>query len=403
MMRHTLSRTASVFTVTGAIACAALLHAQGPAVGRIAGRVVDTTGAVLTGVEVTLTADSVAPHSVVTNIDGQFSFDGLDPEKSYAVRAALPGHDSALRDVRPASVGETTTVDLVIDIRCATDTIIDIGQYSPFDQMLMADAIVYLRVVAEGVTRRTQRMDYCDFNTETDATVRILGAAHALPAEWGSKPIITLSSDSVDVTSGTEYLAFLVRRKAPQRTFIGTAWPVINGRVQSDDEPEIGLRGGMPIATALKHLRETYTRFIRYRTYDDLTKTPGLETLSHRTGWVDLGELERDRDVWREEPEDVGNNHRPFAFVEAPQSSRALPHRHESIRLKRNEPVVILDFGARGEALRNRSPTTRASRTTLSDLTGTHADPAHVYTVMDVQLQRLDDARIVWVRLVATP
>lgn len=63
----------------------------------------------------------------------------------------------------------------------------------------------------------------------------------------------------------------------------------------------------------------------------------------------------------------------------------------------------ILDFGWRGEALRHVSPTTRPHERNVSDLTGARVTAGAVYTVADIQFERIEhaDEHIVWVKLVA--
>lgn len=66
-----------------------------------------------------------------------------------------------------------------------------------------------------------------------------------------------------------------------------------------------------------------------------------------------------------------------------------------------DQRVYIREFGARGEALRERRPTLLVLN--ASDDTGTHVNFGFTYTVADVQLELLpgEDRQFVWLRVVA--
>jgi hypothetical protein len=200
--------------------------------------------------------------------------------------------------------------------------------------------------------------------------------------------------------AGTEYLAFLHYNKSTQQISLGDAWVVVDGRVQSADEEELGFRDGSPIDQTLKRLQETYKRSSRYRRYDDIAPTAALETLRHKTGWLAIGTLAADRDVWTDGQRDLRPDERPFEVV-ADQLAGNVPRPKDRIRLKEGGSIIILDFGSRGETLRNLSPTSRPRGERITDLTGTRVDAGTIYMVADVQLERGDDRRLVWVRLVA--
>ena len=89
----------------------------------------------------------------------------------------------------------------------------------------------------------------------------------------------------------------------------------------------------------------------------------------------------------------------------AGQPSQWLPRPKDRIRLKRGGPIVILDFGARGEALWKRSPATRHGQLHLSDDPGARADAGAEYVVEDVQFEAAAEQKLhfVWVRLAAAP
>ena len=196
-------------------------------------------------------------------------------------------------------------------------------------------------------------------------------------------------------------LAFLHYNKSLQQISLGDAWVVVDGRVQGADQEELGFRDGSPIKKTLKRLRETYERSSRYRRYDDIAPTAALETLRHKTGWLAIGALAADRDVWTDGQRDLRPDERPFEVVADGQPARNVPRAKDRIRLKEGGSIIILDFGSRGEALRNLSPTSRPRGGHVTDLTGTRVDADAIYTVADVRLELGGDIRLVWVRLVA--
>ena len=182
----------------------------------------------------------------------------------------------------------------------------------------------------------------------------------------------------------------------------GRTATLVEGRVRSSVSDAFGFTHGSPLDLAFARLRDTYERYTRYRTYDDLTSTAPLETLQHKTRWFAMGTVLLDREVWTDGRD--GSTARPFDLVGDRWSSRVLPRPLDRIRLKVGGPIVILDFGAHGEALRHVSPTTRPRDGHVSDLTGTRVDAGGIYTVANVDFEPIEEAgqRIVWVQLVAT-
>jgi hypothetical protein len=369
--------------------------AQTPQPGRIVGRVTDRQGSELSNVQVTLTGDGVH-RSVAADAAGRFVFDALDAERLYTVRAELPGFKEVVRDGVAVGSGETVTLDFSLRI-CLGFAVADHVISPLLDELLTAAAVVHLRIAETGHRRLIETDAYCGEVVEAPAT--ILEVGRLSHDEWRSYATIALTSDDVAPVAGAEYLAFLTYNTSTQQFSLDEAyaWKVSGGRV--DGLAELGIRDGTPIAQALTKLRETYSRHTRYRQYDDLTPTAPLETLHYKTGWLALGTLALDRDAWTD---GYGvNATRPFDFVANPEPSRNLPRPTDRIRLKEGGPITILDYGSRGEGLRNRSPTTRPRGGHVTDLTGTRVDAGGVYAVADVRLERLDDLRLVWVRLVA--
>jgi hypothetical protein len=161
-------------------------------------------------------------------------------------------------------------------------------------------------------------------------------------------------------------------------------------------ESNVGVRKGMSIEQALGAIREWSARYSRYRTYEDLRSTAPLESLHYGTGWAWIGYL-HPGDVW-----DLRDK-KQFEFAETPPPNRVVPRVNDRIRMTSDCPITILDYGSKGESLRNVSPTTRRYGGDITSLTGARAQAGHSYRVADVRFQREkdEDYRSVWVRLVA--
>jgi hypothetical protein len=359
---------ACILTFAVSASLAARTQAPAPAPGRIIGQITDRQGGELGPVQVTLTTDGVH-RSLVTDDAGRFAFEVLDSEKRYGVRAELPGFRPVAREAVAIASGETTTVDLQLRV-CFDVGVADYVVPPIFDALMTADAVVHLRIVEDGPERMIETDDFCGGVSEARAT--ILGVSHFSRDEWRSLATIPLSSGSFILQAGFEYLAFLKYIESRQQFAIEreSSWPVIAGRVQGfSREDELGVRDGSSINGALARLRKTYQRHTRYRRYDDLTPTAPMETLRHKTGWLVMGALALDRDVWTDGQRNFGTEERPFQVVAEPLSPRTLPRPNERIRLREGGAIYILDFGSRGEALRNRPPMTRPLGTHVTDQT----------------------------------
>ena len=111
-----------------------------------------------------------------------------------------------------------------------------------------------------------------------------------------------------------------------------------------------------PCRQALERIRSVHGRHTRYRRHESGGTEAPLQALRYNTGWFDIGILERDRDVWLD-PIGRAIMERPFEFVSDPLSPRQIPGKGDQIRLYQGGPISIMDFGSRGEAMRNRRPT----------------------------------------------
>jgi len=289
--------------------------------------------------------------------------------------------------------GETVTVDFSMRVGCIGIGLVDSGVPPPVDALLLADAVLHVRVAEEGRDRAIESGDSCVMASEAPAT--ILGVARVSSAEWRPGASILISSSEVRLRASDEYLAFLTYDNVDRRFTLGAySAQVVGGRVRSQLDGELGLRDGSPIDDALKRLGETYKRHSRYRRYEDVTSGAPLSTLTHRTGWLLMGALELNRDVWTDGV--------PFEFVVTSRPSYILPRAGDLIRLKGDGPIIILNFGSQGEALRNVSPSTRHGDRHVFDETGTRVESNVVYTVADIQVERdeISGARLIWVRIV---
>jgi len=391
-------------------------HAQGLTAARIAGRVIDSEGSPIPGVSVMLTADGVKGSAVpglpvmatadgvirgVTDEDGRFTFAGLLADAPYTLRTELQGFRAVTRDGLRAKAGETLIVELALKFGCFGNGVVLVGQPPPIDELLTADAVVHVRITQPGQDRMAETEESCWVANEAPAA--ILGVARSARPEWQTGVTVALSSTDFRLEVGSEYLMFLTYDDVRQQFSIGYHYEIVGSRVRAfEQDGELGFLDGSPIDVALERLAETYQRHSRYRRYDDVTSSAALSTLSHGTGWALLGALEPDRDVWIEVTEVTEGP--PFDFVQPPESQRALPRVHDRIRLKSRARIYILDFGSRGETLRNVRPTSRNGHLQLFDQTGTAVEPGIVYSVADIDVEPHKDSamRFVWVRLVET-
>jgi len=281
-------------------------------------------------------------------------------------------------------------------IACAGLGLLDTVVVPAFDELLLADAIVHIRIAENGRARQTGRGSFCWTVSEASADVlRVAPLAQTAPRFMAT---ILASRNDAPLVAGQEYLAFVSNGTPSSGPIVHfeNAREVSQGRVRAPAGDELRLRDGMSVDRAFDSLVDAYRRYSRFRRYDN-PPPRAFDTLSRGTGWLELGVVERDRGVWPEG--------QPFEFVPENHQSNWLPRPKDRIRLKQGGPIVILDFGARGEALRNRSPATRQGNLHLSDDTGARAEAGAVYVVEDVQFEPAAEEKLhfVWVRLVAAP
>jgi hypothetical protein len=383
--------------ILAALAVVVTIHGQTPSTGRVMGTVTDEGDVVLPGVKVEL-ATSDGHQQTVTNSSGRYTFEGVRAGTDHRLTITLPGFNTEKRDRISVTPGETATIDVTLRIGCLATA--HFVQAPILDELLTSDVALYLRVTEDGVEREVRQKGGCQIAKEANAV--ILDVVHASRPEWRPNAPIQLYSVNRRLRAGEEYLVFMNYNESLRRFLFDMRMftPVKNGRVEWHNDGLLGLRDGIPIRTALQRLRDTRTRYTRYRQYGSLEPTTSIEELRYKTGWVAIGTMALKRDVWVDEWKDEP----PFEFVAGSSAARPLPRRNDRIRLKKDSEAAILDFGWQGEALRHVSPTTRPRGTHVSDWTGARVAAGTAYTVADVTFEPIEesDRRIVWFKLVAT-
>jgi len=367
----------------------ATIHGQTAATGRIDGTIVDTTSSVLPGVTVAIIANGESQFTVTDGM-GRYAFEKIG-SATYALTATLPGFRNQQLEAVVVTADTTTTVDLTLKVGCLEE-VHTVGDTS-LNQLLTSDVVVYLRVTEHGLDRFIESRDSCYTANEAPAT--ILDVVHTSRAQWRRGVSIPLHAMKTKLHLGEEYLAFMNFDETLGRFVLDDVRlaPVRNSQVEWYDDLDLGFRDGATIGTALQQLRDIYQRYSRYRQYDSTEPTRSLKELRYKTAWVPLGSITLRGNEWKED--------QPFEFVDEPSADRFLPLRNDRIRVAKESHARILDFGWRGEELRDVSPTTRGHERNVSDLTGARVSPGTIYTVADIQFEQLDEERIVWVRLVS--
>ena len=96
---------------------------QSPGTGAIAGRISDATGAALTGASVVATEDGTQLSRTVSSSGiGEFRIALLSPG-TYTISASSPGFETAIVNSVAVVAGETSTLELKLNIGKATDTV----------------------------------------------------------------------------------------------------------------------------------------------------------------------------------------------------------------------------------------------------------------------------------------
>jgi len=100
-----------------------LARAQALQTGDIRGRALDTSGAVLPGVTVTLTSPVlITPKTAITDAQGGYTFPALTPG-TYAVTFELGGFRKFSRTAVDVSIGRTLTLDATMEVGAVTENV----------------------------------------------------------------------------------------------------------------------------------------------------------------------------------------------------------------------------------------------------------------------------------------
>jgi carboxypeptidase family protein len=105
----------------------ALALAQRTTTGTVAGKITDTTGAVVPGVTLTLTSpDALGQFTAVTDGQGTFRVTNLPPG-TYDIRAELTGFQTVIRK-EPVRLNAVTEVDITMSIGSVSEAVVVTGE-----------------------------------------------------------------------------------------------------------------------------------------------------------------------------------------------------------------------------------------------------------------------------------
>jgi len=215
---------------------------------RLSGRAMDSSGAILPGVTVTLTGP--IPRQAVTDGDGQYVFTGLTPG-AYTVTGTLPGFETGTRALVASTPG-SFVADLVLRLRCIfPDLIITDGLPATLS---VSDAVLYVRIEDTGRLVTVGESAGCVKGYEHRATVLDVVKAPRL----ASDVIRLLRARDTAYRTGDEYIVFLRRHSSGALIDFGAyAFPVINSRVRWTRSDLPGVIDGSPVRDVLEGLRNT--------------------------------------------------------------------------------------------------------------------------------------------------
>lgn len=127
----------SVILVVAMWLCACVANAQQPSSGTVRGKVVDPSGALVSGASVTIISADGTPRTVVTNHEGAFVLDNLAAGQ-YLMRADAPGFASYENPEVEVLGEQTTSLEIALDVTIAEA--ITVGSESPVNTDPAANA-----------------------------------------------------------------------------------------------------------------------------------------------------------------------------------------------------------------------------------------------------------------------
>ena len=108
---------AALVVCCSVIFSAAIVTAQTTDRSGIEGRVIDTSGAALPGVTVTLTKGTTE-RVVITDANGKFAFPNVNPSVPYTLRAELAGFKTVIKTIEPSEDLHVTLKPSVAESCC---------------------------------------------------------------------------------------------------------------------------------------------------------------------------------------------------------------------------------------------------------------------------------------------
>ncbi len=213
--------------------------------GHVTGRVIDGSGGVLPGVNVTVRATNLR-RQAVTDAGGRFEVADVPPG-SYIVTAELTGFETALRQVLLLTADSTVDVTLTVSMEfCNRDLVVDRGFR---ETTIESDAIVLARITSVAPTRGLKSGCSADAVTYTATVVE------GMKARAEDRELSTIrwvqDEDSGGPKSGEEYVVFLSwdathsRYSAAEGLYL---FSVRAGHVEWNRDDVPGVRSGDPVA-----------------------------------------------------------------------------------------------------------------------------------------------------------
>jgi outer membrane receptor protein involved in Fe transport len=140
--------------------------------GNIDGKVTDDTGGVLPGATVTLSSPALlGARTAVTNESGSYRFPSLSIG-AYSVQASLQGFETVRIDNVDVSLGQTSTVDLVLGVASVSETVTVVGESPIVDVRNAGTGTSFKNEMIEEVPTRRGMAD-------------LMQVAPGMTADWG--------------------------------------------------------------------------------------------------------------------------------------------------------------------------------------------------------------------------